>query len=401
MERPGVGRNDPCPCGSGRKFKKCCLARGGGVAVPALRAASSGPASATRQAPPPRLAPAPPPEARYDGPEPPDPATAEVLPVEIGIEYTYPEPFGIAEVTRVLPAGRIYQLADGRAIVNDDLQPGMQIVLHDGSIGTLSAVRRFYDPPDPPIQVGPGLYAARVVGTIKHRGIETVDVSWPGNTVTGSPDHKFYSVSRGGYVGAAELRVGEILQTDDGRFVPVTSVGERKLGLIDLYNIEVEQFHTYHVGQGRSVLVHNGAEGTYSNPPLDKGPSRQRNGKRREYMGQNPNKDSSTYDAVVARMRQEGKIVGEGADAKVLASNREWIPLKSADLSHAHDAVKWWNEVGRFTGPKSPEVRKFMTDPNNYTLDLPGANRSAGARLGQRYLPPEVPPAPTPPQPPG
>ncbi|HRD33543.1 MAG TPA: UPF0149 family protein [Rhodocyclaceae bacterium] len=21
---PGVGRNDPCPCGSGRKFKKCC-----------------------------------------------------------------------------------------------------------------------------------------------------------------------------------------------------------------------------------------------------------------------------------------------------------------------------------------------------------------------------------------
>jgi hypothetical protein len=21
-----VGRNDPCPCGGGRKFKKCCLA---------------------------------------------------------------------------------------------------------------------------------------------------------------------------------------------------------------------------------------------------------------------------------------------------------------------------------------------------------------------------------------
>ena len=24
-----VGRNDPCPCGSGKKFKKCCLASGG------------------------------------------------------------------------------------------------------------------------------------------------------------------------------------------------------------------------------------------------------------------------------------------------------------------------------------------------------------------------------------
>lgn len=22
---PKAGRNDPCPCGSGRKFKKCCL----------------------------------------------------------------------------------------------------------------------------------------------------------------------------------------------------------------------------------------------------------------------------------------------------------------------------------------------------------------------------------------
>ena len=23
-----VGRNDPCPCGSGKKFKKCCMNRG-------------------------------------------------------------------------------------------------------------------------------------------------------------------------------------------------------------------------------------------------------------------------------------------------------------------------------------------------------------------------------------
>jgi len=25
MWKPEVGRNDPCPCGSGRKYKKCCL----------------------------------------------------------------------------------------------------------------------------------------------------------------------------------------------------------------------------------------------------------------------------------------------------------------------------------------------------------------------------------------
>ena len=29
-----VGRNDPCPCGSGRKYKKCCLARGAPVTSP-------------------------------------------------------------------------------------------------------------------------------------------------------------------------------------------------------------------------------------------------------------------------------------------------------------------------------------------------------------------------------
>jgi len=24
-DEPKIGRNDPCPCGSGKKYKKCCL----------------------------------------------------------------------------------------------------------------------------------------------------------------------------------------------------------------------------------------------------------------------------------------------------------------------------------------------------------------------------------------
>jgi uncharacterized protein len=24
LAAPKIGRNDPCPCGSGKKFKKCC-----------------------------------------------------------------------------------------------------------------------------------------------------------------------------------------------------------------------------------------------------------------------------------------------------------------------------------------------------------------------------------------
>lgn len=27
-DKPAVGRNDPCPCGSGKKFKKCCMGKG-------------------------------------------------------------------------------------------------------------------------------------------------------------------------------------------------------------------------------------------------------------------------------------------------------------------------------------------------------------------------------------
>ncbi len=27
-ETPKVGRNDACPCGSGKKYKKCCLSAG-------------------------------------------------------------------------------------------------------------------------------------------------------------------------------------------------------------------------------------------------------------------------------------------------------------------------------------------------------------------------------------
>jgi len=28
-DEPKIGRNDPCPCGSGKKYKKCCLAKPG------------------------------------------------------------------------------------------------------------------------------------------------------------------------------------------------------------------------------------------------------------------------------------------------------------------------------------------------------------------------------------
>lgn len=29
----GIGRNDPCPCGSGKKFKHCCLDKGSRTSI--------------------------------------------------------------------------------------------------------------------------------------------------------------------------------------------------------------------------------------------------------------------------------------------------------------------------------------------------------------------------------
>jgi hypothetical protein len=73
-----TGRNDPCPCGSGKKYKKCCLSKDAAEAarhpLPALpprepAAAASRGEEAAAPAAPPAVRPVPP-------PEPPDPATA-------------------------------------------------------------------------------------------------------------------------------------------------------------------------------------------------------------------------------------------------------------------------------------------------------------------------------------
>jgi tetratricopeptide (TPR) repeat protein len=39
-----IGRNDPCPCGSGKKYKRCCLATDAEPAVQALAAVAATPA---------------------------------------------------------------------------------------------------------------------------------------------------------------------------------------------------------------------------------------------------------------------------------------------------------------------------------------------------------------------
>jgi hypothetical protein len=59
---PRPGRNEPCHCGSGRKYKQCCLPKDEAAAATvraaaAAESAEAAPATADAQAPPPAAAP--------------------------------------------------------------------------------------------------------------------------------------------------------------------------------------------------------------------------------------------------------------------------------------------------------------------------------------------------------
>jgi len=118
-----------------------------------------------------------------------------------------------------------------------------------------------------------------------------------------------------------------------------------------------------------------------------------------QYMGRTPSKYSNTGAQVVERMQGEGLIEGSGPllrgnpnNLRVLGPDGAWYNIdQTIDMAHTTDAVSWWNETGRFYGPKSPEVRQFMLDPNNYKLEPQVFNRSAGGSLGQTYIPPSSP----------
>jgi len=87
-------------------------------------------------------------------------------------------------------------------------------------------------------------------------------------------------------------------------------------------------------------------------------------------------------------MAKEGKIRIEDGVQEFMSTDGKWYDIKYADMAHKTDAVSWWNKTGRFFGAKSKEVRKWMLDSDNYELELFKDNRSKGALLKEKYLPP-------------
>jgi len=115
-----------------------------------------------------------------------------------------------------------------------------------------------------------------------------------------------------------------------------------------------------------------------------------RSSKRLEYLGRTPSKDSGTGQQVLEAMARQGRVRGTAdGGLEIKAKDGSWSPIEETDMGHVEDAVSWWNREGYKYGPKTPEVRDWMKDPTNYELEPSGVNRSRGAKLTERYRPPE------------
>ena len=198
-----------------------------------------------------------------------------------------------------------------------------------------------------------------------------VHITVNGEEIVSTFNHPYY-VKGQGFVNAVDLCIGYELINNNGEPLVVEQIFREDLHeeTVSVYNFKVSQNHTYHVGI-HSALVHN------ANYPSN----------RDKYMGKTPSKKSKVGQAVIDKMRSEGRI-REGAEGlEFKAGDGNWYSVDRADMAHIKDAVSWWNEEGRNYGAKSPEVRAFMKDPNNYELELDSINRSQGPH-NQTYLPP-------------
>lgn len=247
MEAQRVGRNDPCPCRSGRKYKQCCLRSRleGSFARPAVR----GDGVYLR-----------PPVYRQPPPKP---------KVRVGVEYTFADAFGTGTVSYAFERSQLFFLTDGQVVRADQVAAGMRFHLEDGMVATITHVR----PPGPwepapPIRDPYGNTAKRVLGTVKYSGhYPILDLTVGDFKLTTTPGHRFYSLHSCGWVDAGSLMVGEHLLHPSGRAVRVNAVTAPRTEPIDLYNLEVEDFHTYFVGDdGNAVWSHNGLDGGCSVP---------------------------------------------------------------------------------------------------------------------------------------
>ena len=245
MSTARISRNDPCPCGSGKKFKHCCHANPFGNGVPQPRPLPTDGAFLRRGPEPPRR---PPPQLKSI--------------TRIAVKYTIADAMGKAEVSFCYPVGTRIIMADGNVLPVEWLKPSMQFRLEDGGVATTTKVEapKVWEPPSHERDVN-GNSLRRVIGTVKYSGYyPRMDFGVPGDVVETTPGHLFYSVTRRDWFPLETFRQGEWLRNDQGQSVPIEWISLLRWEFGDLHNIEVEEYHTYFVGGGPSggIWTHNG-----------------------------------------------------------------------------------------------------------------------------------------------
>ncbi|MCI0641982.1 MAG: SEC-C domain-containing protein, partial [Gemmataceae bacterium] len=245
MNDTHVGRNEPCPCGSGKKFKHCCHARSFGNGIPQPRPVPTDGAFLRR------------------GPEPPRKPAPQLKPItRVAVEYAIADAMGKADVTFCYELGTPIIMGDGNVLPVEYLKPGMQFRLEDGGVATTTKVEepKVWQPPSQECDAN-GNSLRRVIGRVHYNGyFPRMDFGVPGDVIKTTPGHRFFSVNRGDWHPIETFQRGEYLRNEQGMSVPVEWISPMRWEFCDLYNVEVEEYHTYFVGGGPSggIWSHNG-----------------------------------------------------------------------------------------------------------------------------------------------
>jgi hypothetical protein len=231
-----ISRNEPCPCGSGKKFKLCChhISSNGGVPQP--RPISTDGAFFRR------------------GPEPNRKPPPQLKPItRISLKYSIEDELGKAEVSFCYPIDTRVIMADGNVLPAEYLKPAMRFRLEDGGTATVISVDepKVWEPPSQERDKHGNSYR-RVIGTVKYTGyFPRFDLGIRDDIIKTTPGHLFWSENRRAWVPAETFQRGELLRNSQGLPVPVEWVSPIRFEFCELYNCEVEDFHTYFVGNGQ------------------------------------------------------------------------------------------------------------------------------------------------------
>ncbi len=246
MATTRVSRNEPCPCGSGRKFKKCCLLTKHSTPGFSWPTGTTAAGVAPRSCGLGHL------------------AIGSIRPQDV-IER-HAERRRTIVMRMDFPDGRwcdIELLRPIEWIERQEVQPVATIFLDLTEVGVRGWAQVLKILPCPHLQeFGDGEI---VTGTFKysHGRVGELILESESQPISVTPFHLFWSEDRASWVPVCELCPGEMVNTLDG----LTRVVSFKMTdrIEPVYNIEVASDHCYRVGES-GVLVHNQSVGNSNDP---------------------------------------------------------------------------------------------------------------------------------------